>query len=249
MKKREKTLIIILSSIVGFVLSVGSLVLLLELVNYSDQMFVRNNIILRSVNFGSPYPQRNDIQGKPLIINNSNYNKKSLLKKINNSDNKLIYGQVFPDTLDGGKTSYFEYIVNVKNSDAGLVYARSEIYLEWTADFDSFFSEKSRIESIEYELLDNTIKKPITSENLFNFQSYLLSYNYESQFEYVIFDEDSLTIRYVYLYDIGYFDNIVFDSEFAPTRVLKNTDLKNTSAGKRGYYTIYNNNKYIYGHL
>lgn len=160
------------------------------------------------------------IEGEPKHIENAEYSLANLYK--------VIYerGLVFPKAIASGEIYYFEYYERVKSSRG---YDRCEIYLEWHMDEHVFDEECQRLSNIK------AYKNIAYSKNLFSLPSYVAAYNFMTEFEYAIVEKDANIIRYVLLDEIGDISNIVFSTDYAPQKVLKNTDLKIYN----GIFTIY----------
>lgn len=160
------------------------------------------------------------IEGEPKHIENAEYSLANLYK--------VIYerGLVFPEAITSGEIYYFEYYERVKSSRG---YDRREIYLEWHMNEHDFDEECQRLSNIK------AYKNIAYSKNLFSLPSYVAVYNFMTEFEYAIVEKDANIIRYVLLDEIGDISNIVFSTDYAPQKVLKNTDLKIYN----GIFTIY----------
>ena len=139
-------------------------------------------------------------------------------------------GLIFPKSFESGTIRYFEYHETVKKING---YDRYEIFIEWKTDSISFEKEKSRLSSISS--VGGDIKQ---SNDLFTLPSYVASYNSFSRFEYVLFDDSSFTLRYISLHVIGSLSNIVFPLDYAPTKVIKHSDL-NKTVSISGSFSIY----------
>ena len=68
-------------------------------------------------------------------------------------------------------------------------------------------------------------KKPLKSNNLFPLVSYIISYNMLAVYEYALIEEETHTIRYISLADIESVDNVMFQHEFEPKKILKDSDV------------------------
>ena len=160
------------------------------------------------------------IEGEPKHIENAEYNISNL------SGVSYERGLVFPKAITSGEIYCFEYHEKVKLTDH---YDRHEIYLEWHMDEHDFDEECQRLSNIK------AYKNIAYSKNLFSLPSYVAVYNFMTEFEYAIVEKDTNIIRYVLLDEIGDASNIVFSTDYAPQKVLKNTDLKIYN----GVFTIY----------
>ena len=151
-------------------------------------------------------------------------------------DYSLIYNIVgaranlFPQTIENGSTEYFEFHERVKYN----YYDRYEIYLEWAMPQERFDQEVERISKISSST--KTIK---LSNDLFGLPSYVAVYNNSrSEYEYAIIDSDNYTIRYIEFENVGSIEQIVFSHDYAPQKLLKNSDLARFSR-LTGHYDIY----------
>lgn len=173
-----------------------------------------------------------DITGKPEQIALEQYDY-SLFDELCNK-----YHTVFPPALIDGYASYFTFYEAI----GGRSYPnRYEIYLEWTMPADTFYSEVDRLNNAFYLGYDGE-RKLVYSENLFNLPSYVAMYDTcFSSYEYTIIDEQKMTIFYILLYNIGSIEQIVFSKDYAPTKVLKDTDIAKyaKNQGLSIYYPVY----------
>ena len=151
-------------------------------------------------------------------------------------DYSLIYNIVgaranlFPQTIENGSMEYFEFHERVKYN----YYDRYEIYLEWAMPQERFDQEVERISKISSST--KTIK---LSNDLFGLPSYVAVYNNSrSEYEYAIIDSDNYTIRYIEFENVGSIEQIVFSHDYAPQKLLKNSDLARFSR-LTGHYDIY----------
>lgn len=97
---------------------------------------------------------------------------------------------------------------------------RAECYLECYYSSIEFKKEIDRLEGFE-----NKGKKAIFVEDLFSLPAYVVAYNWDSNYEYSLIDEEKYIIRYVYLFDSG--NNINFPKEFYPTKLLRDSSFPN----------------------
>ena len=235
-KKAKKGIIIPLSIVTSICISYIAFILIYAHYCSKNQ---QNNLFFSSSKIGKPETYSGEIRGVPKGIELVNYNRNELVNNINYGSNTNNYGLIFPDVLSDGSASCYKYFKQVKRIDIGRYDNRTEIYLEWHTNYELFEKEINRFEELRYPTSKDIIKKALFTNDLFAMKCVLLSYNHDSRFEYALFDEQSLTIHYVYLYDIGYFKNIVFDKKYAPTNLLKNSDLKGIDTCNKGYYSIY----------
>ena len=152
------------------------------------------------------------------------YDKNVLLKE-------LRYCSLFPDSVASGKASMVFFSEPLYE---GSEYKRGQVFLEWEMPDQVFSSEEKRL----MELVGPNGKNPAWSKNLFPFLSCVAQYNYESRFEYALVDGESFTIRYVSFYAVGKIDYLLFPQEFAPKKLLKNSDIKDR-ADHSGRFSIY----------
>lgn len=163
-----------------------------------------------------------DITGEPEKINNEEYD-------FNLIESYCRDNITFPPKVDGGELSFFLFYEEI----GGRSYVnRVELYLEWTLSNAMFEQEMNRIETATYEAYDGPrfLKH---SENLFSLPSFVAMYNtYYSHFEYIIVDKEALTFRYIFLENLGDISQIVFSKEYAPSKLLKDSDLAKYSNSK-----------------
>ena len=165
-----------------------------------------------------------NIEGKIIDVQIINYNQEDLLEGCNNN------GFIFPKNIDGTKSKMFVF---KEDHDRHF---RSEIYLESEfLDSNSYFDEIQRLQFLE----GKHSKKPIYSSDLFALPSYVATYNVDACYEYALFDEDNLKIIYIYLSSFDTYENIVFNIDYAPCRILKGSDFPRWAI-KDGSYSIYN---------
>lgn len=174
-----------------------------------------------------------DIIGKPEQIALEQYDY-SLFDELCNK-----YHTVFPLSLIDGYASYFTFYEAIGGRS---FINRYEIYLEWTMPADTFYSEIDRLNNAFYLGYDGE-RKLVYSENLFGLPSYVAKYDTcFSSYEYTIIDEQKKVIFYILLYNIGSIEQIVFSKEYAPTKVLKDTDIAKYAKPNQGlsiYYPVY----------
>ena len=161
------------------------------------------------------------IEGSPKHINNVDYDGDLFLKKDN-------VDQLFPSTINCGEIDFFFFEQSGKK----------EAFLKWNiSDIGFFDNEIARIKNITCE------KKIRHTSTLFCLPAYVAAYNFNSLFEYSLYDYVNLTIYYIYLYDIGDFNQIVFDYKYAPTRYIQTSDFPfekdEISWYQNGVFSIY----------
>ena len=75
------------------------------------------------------------------------------------------------------------------------------------------------------------------SQDLFSLPAYVFRYNISGRFEYILFNDNSYEMHYIFLDEID-LDNVVFDKALAPTKRIQNSDLKeNIIIWWRGSYS------------
>ena len=162
-----------------------------------------------------------NIEGSPINIDTNEYSFDTL---------SSIVGKrvILPVGVNEGVLYYFCYYEKVKHQ----YYDRYEVFLEWHMTDETFEQELRRLSSLK------SVKTIAFSEDTFLQPSYIAEYNFWANFEYAILDRENLTIKYVLLREIGDISNVVFSLDYAPTKLLKNTDLKKI-ASIVGKFTIY----------
>lgn len=148
------------------------------------------------------------------------------------------YLTAFPLDITTGELSSFVFYEKI----GGRSYInRFEVFLEWTLPEIEFKQEIDRLQTAVYHGYDGD-RLLKYSRDLFSMPSYVGMYDTDSSsFEYAIVDESALTFRYVAFQNIGDIGQIVFSNDYAPTKLLKDTDLAKY-ATKRGlsiYYPVY----------
>lgn len=174
------------------------------------------------------------IIGEPYEITTDMYSCEAI-DNITNVSNKM-----FPQELNCQKSLYFEF-QEEHYSDMGNV-NRAEIYLECNYSEDFFNNEIDRLSKL-YCHYNSKDKYSVYTETLFALPAFVISYNYDSQFEYALIDYDNLRIIYIYLFAINDYrdnslSNIVFNKDYAPTKKLKDSDF-DKSLNHSGKYSIY----------
>ena len=185
----------------------------------STSLYEQNTLLFK---YGLDGYRLSDIKGEPAYIVCEDYSFSNL------SEVFFEEGSILPEAIASGDVYYFAYYEKVKHNYND----RREVYLEWHMDENQYKLEIERLSNIKSH------KEAKYSENTFSLPSYICRYNSWSGFEYAILDENNYTIYYVCLLEIGDAINIVFSIDYAPQKVLKNTDLKETAIN-RCKFTIY----------
>ena len=221
--KRKNKIFFFIGLVVAIIVSIctssiGSMVLLvfsLSLIDASTLSF--------SYSSYAAY-KKTPITGEISDLEIEQYNKETII-------NGLKYDcPIFPDIISNGKIKYFEFIDPLLED---LHFPRAEFFLEWITDKETFEKDIQRIEKYEA----STNKKILLSNDLFSFKSYVASYDMMGEYEYALFDEETYTIRYIYLFDVESRKNIIFPNEYAPTKTLKDSDISRF-ANFSGEYSI-----------
>lgn len=143
--------------------------------------------------------------------------------------------KIFPDDLLVGEASM---LLSFDPLYQDRAWKRGQAFLEWKMSSDIFDLELTRMK----ELIGNkkSEKKTIWSNDLFDLPSCIAEYNHLSGFEYALLDKEAHIIRYVHFFDIESLDNVLFPVEWAPTKPMKDSDVKNeaTVNGRFSFYTI-----------
>lgn len=126
--------------------------------------------------------------------------------------------KTFPTKASYIKCQGFFYTES-SHYDWGYDY-RAECYLECYYSSIEFKKEIDRLEGFE-----NRGKKAIFVEDLFSLPAYVAAYNWDSNYEYSLIDEENYIIRYVYLFDTG--KNIDFPEIFFPKKLLRESNFPN----------------------
>ena len=138
--------------------------------------------------------------------------------------------RIFPKSLPNGAAAFFLHSESVKGKIKS--HDRWEVFLECAWSPEEFTKERERLSCFSIKG-----KAPLLSNDLFPLPSCVFIYNDNSIFEYAIFSEDSSTVYYVSLSDVGPLaKNIVFDFSLAPTKRLVDSDV--ASAVKLNSYDI-----------
>ena len=141
-------------------------------------------------------------------------------------------GFLFPSCIQSGEIKAFCYSKTDKYLQR--TYYRSEFYLAWHVDEETFASEIDRISSIE-----TWCKTPKYTSDLFGLPAYIGIYNFYGEFEYVIIDESNLTLYYVYLFDTKKYDNLIFAKKLQPKKILQNSDIDISDEERNYLYSMY----------
>ena len=152
------------------------------------------------------------------------------------TDSYLSDFDIFPekDSINGEVVEY-----HYRTSDLS-VNAGQEIYLEVVYSTETFEEEISRLENVRHIgskfNYENTVRKD--NKNLFNFVTYIGTYNYYGQYEYACVDYDELRITYILLRDMK-IEDISFDSIYLPKTYYINKE-------NFSYYDDYNTDPYFF---
>lgn len=215
----------IITFIVSFFAAVSIMVVVLLVAAFVSNSFYSNNLIL-SFDF---YEDVDNIVGEVQEVSMDYYSEK-YDDIITGSNSK---GDIFPKTINDGTIEIFDYH-KLYTCDSGKVF-RNEIYLKWDCtNKDTYLAELERLSYIKSSF-DKTL---INSNNLFSLPSLVAEYNIDGGFEYVLLDEQEYCFHYVCLKGVGSYSQIVFDTGFAPHKLLKNTDFPKEKI-KQGGYSIY----------
>ena len=229
MKKNKAVWIIVggtLFAILIILFAVFSVIFILAKYGTPSSNYSSNKLALSATRQYSNYVP---INGQPLAKNIDKYNKTDIVDSTNN------HCVVFPDSIDNGEISYFVYTSFIIQND--LESPRSEIYLEWNTNKATFEEELIRVEGIKSSLN----KKALHTNNLFSLPGFVVAYNSESMFEYALFEEETNTIRYIYLFDVGDYEYVVFPDLYQPKTLLCDSDLSGRNDIENGAYSIYLN--------
>jgi hypothetical protein len=142
-------------------------------------------------------------------------------------------GYVFPSSIVGSFSNDFFFFSEKRDSDSGVVY-RAEIYLRVSYSEADFLNEIERVSKLECYG-----KKPVLVGDLFSLPCLVASYNLFSYFEYALLDYDKNQIYYVYLYSVGSYSQIVFDSQYSPQKKLFDSSFPSDLATSYGAYSMY----------
>ena len=69
--------------------------------------------------------------------------------------------------------------------------------------------------------------------------AYIGIYNFYGEFEYVVIDELNLTLHYVYLFDSKKYDNLVFNKQLYPKKMLQTTDVDMSNEERDYLFSMY----------
>ena len=121
----------------------------------------------------------------------------------------------------------------------GFFYEKSKHY-DWGWDYSAVIFLECYYENAEFEKEINRIKgfiykdkEIVYVDDLFSLPAYVVAYNWDSLYEYMLIDEDDCTIRYVYLFDSG--ENTSIPNDFFPKKVLRNSSFPNLGLFSNGY--------------
>ena len=139
---------------------------------------------------------------------------------------------VFPEKLTAGDASMICFFDPVY---AERSWKRGQVFLEWSMPADAFSSEVERLQG----LVGPWGRTPFWSEDLFALPSCVAVYNDRSEFEYALLDRENSIIRYVWFFDVESVDNLLFPKEWAPSKILRNSDAKDYEMGFDGHFCMY----------
>lgn len=149
------------------------------------------------------------IQGKVEEVDSEAYS--NLLSKLYGEEESIpAFAKMFPQSVPEHGTTAFLFTEIVKPYHQ--YFYRLEVYVCCVWDKEDFFIEKLRLENSNgYGGI------PRSRDDLFPLPS--LIYKYEAaRFLYTLIDEQNYSIHYIYLCEIGFIDNVVFDRNYAPTK-------------------------------
>ena len=112
---------------------------------------------------------------------------------------------------------------------------RGQVYLEWSMPEGAFSSEVERLQG----LVGPWGRTPFWSEDLFALLSCVAVYNDLSEFEYALLDRENSVIRYVWFFDVESVDNLLFPKEWAPSKILRDSDAKDYQMSLDGHFSMY----------
>ena len=214
MDKDKKITLIIFFSIMGFVGLVSILLVgFYHLTVWSKRMTVDTFTFVYSLARYKLSP----IEGEPTNVNQETYEAEVLSF---NPYTAMKPTSIFPTSIPYNHNSFFCFYETV-NRDSKPYSDRWEIYLKCTFDLETYSFEYDRISNIT----GYNNKKSISSDDLFALHSITFTFNYFSEYQYAVFDEQNLEIHYISFAEIGSIDNIVFDEAFAPQKPLSQANL------------------------
>lgn len=164
-----------------------------------------------------------EVKGEPKTISKENYSIKFIIDSTDGvlDQNKELY--YLPETTQCNGLSLFMFCTVKKQWDISSpdIKAR-EIYLKTS------FNETSTYQSEKKQVIEKSYykkKKPLISKTLFKYESLLFVYNHHAEFTYILFDDDNKDIIYISFEEINFYDNLVFNDEYKPTKRLCDSDL------------------------
>lgn len=221
--KRSKRRKIIVWSIVGGSVTISALTIFLWVFSFYSVINHDGNT-LRFLSSSLSGYGLTEIVGSPKEVDIEKYDYSAIYNIVGAKAN------LFPQTINNGTVQYFEFHERVRFN----YYDRYQIYLEWTMPQNVFDQGKNRISNIS-----SSRETVMLSNDLFVFPAYVAVYNnYSSFYEYTLIDEKTYTIFYIEFENVGSIEQIVFSSDYAPQKLLKNSDLSAYST-KTGIFDIY----------
>lgn len=225
-KKRTKNLLIVMFALLITFGVYHTAYIIYELIN--DNPYIINKQHEKEEKT-SKFSLSNDSSHDNVIISGSMQN--------SNYDNKIINGalgwrNIFPSELICENYNYFYYIE--KSYIDFRTDFRAEIFLKCKYSKENYEIELERISKFGSQI--TSVKKTaVYVDNLLNLPAYVISYNAWSRFSYVLIDEENLSLIYVYLYDVKTMDNIVFDSLYAPSKIIDDSSFPNDLIKRHSY--------------
>ena len=143
---------------------------------------------------------------------------------------------IFPkkDEINGEVVDYHYH------SSTIIVNGGQEVYLEVLYSEDAFKEEIVRLENITHKgtkfNFENSIRKD--EGTLFNFTTYIGTYNYDGKYEYACVDNEEQRITYVMLRDMT-IEKISFDNKYLPKAYYINN-------ANYSHYQDYNTDPYFF---
>ena len=206
MKKKKK---IVLWIVLG--ISLNAVLIALHFAPVAITLFIESNHL--DFSFDSYYGyKKTTAHGTLNKIFVEEYNRSKL-------PNGQDHCKSFPETISSGDASMIVFSDPLFEDS---LRKRGQVFLKWEMEQNSFFGEVERIKNIKGPRGVTSLK----STNAFVLPSYIFIYNCISEFEYVLVDEDSLTIFYIWFFDIESSNNALFPLEYMPKMALKKTDVK-----------------------
>ena len=152
------------------------------------------------------------------------------------TDRYLSDFDIFPekDKINGEVIEY-----HYRNSDLSAI-AGHEVYLEVVYSPEAFAGEINRLENVKHIVSKFNYEHTIIQDDriLFNFVTYISTYNYDGQYEYACVDYDDLRITYILLRDMK-IEDISFDSIYLPKTYYINEE-------NFSHYDDYNTDPYFF---